>query len=82
MSQTKNEIQIKVARIVTEQLKLNSDVDWNRTFEELGADSLDLIELVIKFEDAFRVMISDEAAARLCRLNDVVDCLQTGALQF
>lgn len=67
-----NEIQVRVTQIVTEQLKLNEQVNWDCSFQELGADSLDMVELIIKFEDSFQVMINDEVANNLNRLADVV----------
>lgn len=76
MKNSQNEIEIKAAQIVIEQLKLDdNEVDWNKSFIELGADSLDLVELVIRFEDTFKVMIDDAAAVRLHRLADVVGYL-------
>ncbi len=41
--------------------------------QDLGADSLDLAEIVIKLEEVFGIEINDEDAERLCNINDVVE---------
>ena len=40
-------------------------------FEDLDADSLDIVELILTFEEAFKVDISDEAAAEMSSVQDV-----------
>ena len=52
-----------VQKLVAEQIKVTGlgDVDWQQSLTSLGLDELDLIELTIKLEDAFKVEIADLA---------------------
>jgi acyl carrier protein len=43
--------------------------------DDLGADSLDIVELIMKFEDDYNLSISDEDAERLKTVQDVLDYL-------
>lgn len=53
-----------------EELKLNNDL---RFIEDLGADSLDVVEIIIALEDEFNVEISDETAKNLATVGAVID---------
>ena len=64
---TLTEIEEKVELITREHLGLNSrEFDKHWTFADMGADSLDEIELAMLFDDEFGVAITDEQMA-LCR---------------
>ncbi len=47
--------------------------------DDLGADSLDRVELVMAFEEAFGVEISDEQAEKIATVRDAVDSIQKNA---
>ena len=47
--------------------------------KDLGADSLDVVELVMSIEDAFRITIEDEKTAELTTVRRVVDYLEKNA---
>lgn len=68
-----------VVDIVVEQLGLDkSDVSLDKSFvEDLNADSLDLTELIMTFEERFGVEITEEEAEKLKTVGDVVSYLQT-----
>lgn len=67
-------IQDEVIDIVVEQLGIDRDeVDLNKSFvEDYNADSLDLTELVMTLEERFGKEISEEEAAKLKTVGDVV----------
>lgn len=64
----------KVKNIVVEQLGVEADdVNINSTFiDDLGADSLDIVELIMAFEEEFSIEIPDEAAEKIKTVQDVV----------
>ena len=45
--------------------------------EDLGADSLDLVELIMAFEDKFGIEISDEEAEKMVNVKDVLDYIDS-----
>ena len=65
----------KVRDIVVEQLGSEADeVTPESTFiDDLGADSLDIVELIMAFEEEFNVEIPDEAAEKIKTVQDVVN---------
>ena len=65
----------KVRDIVVEQLGSEADeVTLESTFiDDLGADSLDIVELIMAFEEEFNVEIPDEAAEKIKTVRDVVN---------
>ncbi|MEX5286007.1 acyl carrier protein [Selenomonas sputigena] len=64
----------KVKDIVVEQLGVEADeVSIDSTFiDDLGADSLDIVELIMAFEEEFGIEIPDEAAEKIKTVQDVV----------
>jgi acyl carrier protein len=69
----------EVIDIVVEQLGVDrDDVSSEKSFvEDLNADSLDLTELIMTFEERFTIEISEEDAAKLKTVGDVVRYIQT-----
>ena len=65
----------EVRDIVVEQLGSEADeVTLESTFiDDLGADSLDIVELIMAFEEEFNVEIPDEAAEKIKTVQDVVN---------
>ena len=68
-------IEQRVSKIVAEQLGVNeADVKNESSFvNDLGADSLDTVELVMAFEEAFEIEIPDEDAEKIRTVQDAVD---------
>ena len=64
----------RVKKIVVEHLNVDADkVTENASFiEDLGADSLDTVELVMAFEEEFGIEIPDDAAASIVTVGDAV----------
>ncbi len=69
-----SDIENKVREIIVDQLGVESEkVTSDAKFiEDLGADSLDIVELVMAFEDAFGIEVPDEDAEKLQSVSDVV----------
>ncbi|MEW6585146.1 MAG: acyl carrier protein [Nitrospirota bacterium] len=68
-------IEEKVKEIIAKQLGVSpNEVVPDASFvEDLGADSLDTVELVMAFEEAFGIEIPDEDAERIAKVKDAVD---------
>lgn len=64
----------RVKKIVVDQLGVDADeVNIDSTFiDDLGADSLDIVELIMAFEEEFGIEIPDEAAEKIKTVQDVV----------
>ncbi len=72
---TREEILTKLRAIVSEQLDVPEDkvTEDARFQEDLGADSLDVVELVMKLEDTFGIEIPEEDAEKIQTVKDAVD---------
>ena len=72
-------IEAKIKQIVAEQLRLTEEeVTPEASFiEDLGADSLDLTELIMAFEEAFGVEIADEDAQKILKVKDDIAYVQS-----
>ena len=70
-----SDIEERVKKIVAEQLGANeADVKLESSFvDDLGADSLDLVELVMAMEDHFGIEISDEELMKIRTIQHAVD---------
>ena len=68
----------RVKKIVVEHLNVDADkVTDNASFiEDLGADSLDTVELVMAFEEAFSVEIPEDAAEKIATVKDAIDYIE------
>ena len=69
----------RVKKVVVEQLDVNpEEVTPEASFvEDLGADSLDMVELTMAFEEAFDIEIPDEEAEKISTVQDAVGYLET-----
>jgi acyl carrier protein len=67
-------IEQKVKEIIVEQLNVTPDQVKNEAkfIDDLGADSLDTVELVMAFEEEFGIEVPDEEAEKLLCVNDIV----------
>jgi acyl carrier protein len=68
-------VEEKVKSIIVEQLGVDAkEVTPEASFvDDLGADSLDTVELVMAFEEAFNIEIPDEAAEKIQKVKDAVE---------
>ena len=71
----------KIKNIVVEQLMVDADqVTEDASFvDDLGADSLDTVELIMAFEEEFGVEIPDEEAEKIKTVKDVMDYIEANA---
>ncbi|MEM7171234.1 MAG: acyl carrier protein [Pseudomonadota bacterium] len=76
-----NDIADRVKKIVVEHLGVEDDkVTESASFiDDLGADSLDTVELVMAFEEEFGCEIPDDAAEKIVTVKDAVDFIQDNA---
>jgi acyl carrier protein len=74
-------VEQKVKQIIVEQLGVDeSQVDNTASFvEDLGADSLDIVELVMAFEEAFEIEIPDEDAEKITTVKEAIDYIEARA---
>jgi acyl carrier protein len=74
-------VEQKVKQIIVEQLGVDeSQVDASASFvDDLGADSLDIVELVMAFEEAFDIDIPDEDAEKILTVKQAVDYIDAKA---
>jgi acyl carrier protein len=75
MAATREEIQERVKEVLVEQLGIDeAQITEDASFQEnLDADSLDLVELIMELEDQFGVKISDEDAQQIQTVGQAVD---------
>jgi acyl carrier protein len=74
-------VEERVKQIIVEQLGTDeAEVTPNASFvDDLGADSLDTVELVMAFEEAFDIEIPDEDAEKIRTVHDAIDYIQKHA---
>lgn len=68
----------KVKKIISDQLNVDiSKIDLNTTFEEMNADSIDLVELVMSFEEEFAIKITDEEIDKIKTVGDIIEYIKS-----
>jgi acyl carrier protein len=74
-------VEEKLKQIIVEQLGVDeAEVTSSASFvDDLGADSLDIVELVMAFEEAFEIEIPDEDAEKIRTVKDAVDYVNAHA---
>ena len=72
------DINAKVKELIVEKLGVEESeiVPAARFIEDLGADSLDTVELIMKFESEFNMDIPEEAAEKLRTVQDAIDYIE------
>lgn len=76
-----NDIEQRVKKVIAEQLSINeADIKNESAFiEDLGADSLDTVELVMALEDAFKIEIPDDQQEKLRTVQQAIDYIKANA---
>jgi acyl carrier protein len=72
---TKEEVLTKVKSVVVEKLNVGEDqvTEEAKFVEDLGADSLDQVELIMALEDEFKLKIPEEEAEKLTTVGSAID---------
>ena len=74
MALEREELLAKFVEIVSEKIGKDLEtIDEEASFDELGFDSLDVIDLVMFFEDEFAIRIEDEELEGLRKVKDLID---------
>lgn len=76
--ETEVDLEERVKKIVQEQLQVEPEkITLDASFvDDLGADSLDIVELVMAFEEEFGMEISDEEAERIQTVGDAIQYIK------
>jgi acyl carrier protein len=76
-----SDIEAKVKEIIVEQLSVNAEdvVPEAKFIEDLGADSLDQVELVMALEEEFSLEIPDEDAEKITSVGDAIEYIQSNS---
>jgi acyl carrier protein len=77
MAFTKEDTLNKVITIISEKLNLPAqNITETSTFKDLGADSLDVVEIIMSFEESFGIEIKDEDAEKIKSIGEAVSLIQ------
>jgi acyl carrier protein len=73
-----SDVSEKVKTIICDQLMVDAEeiTDESSFVEDLGADSLDTVELIMEFEDEFGIEISDEQAEKISTVGEAISYLE------
>ena len=78
MAFTKEDTLNKVIAIISEKLNLpEQNITETSTFKDLGADSLDVVEIIMSFEESFGIEIKDEDAEKIKSIGEAVSLINT-----
>jgi acyl carrier protein len=75
-----SDVEERVKKIVAEQLGVNEDITNEASFvDDLGADSLDTVELVMALEEEFECEIPDDEAEKITTVQQAIDYVNKNA---
>lgn len=79
---SQNNVKNKVLSIIADQLDLDaSEINMEASFvNDLGADSLDTVELILALEEAFGVNIPDEEAEKITTVQQAIEKIQSSTM--
>lgn len=76
MAFTQEDTQQKVIAIIAEKLSISqANITPESTFKDLGADSLDIVEMIMNFEETFGIEIKDEDAEKIKTVLQTVELI-------
>lgn len=73
-----SDVELRVKKIIAEQLNADEDAikPTSSFIDDLGADSLDTVQLIMAFEEEFNVEIPDEESVKIKTVQDAIDFIQ------
>ncbi|MFI4819060.1 MAG: acyl carrier protein [Enterobacterales bacterium] len=73
-----NKIEDKIKKIISKQfgIKIKNILNKTSFIKDLGADSLDIIELIMSFEENFNIEITDEKAEKITTVKEAIDFIK------
>jgi acyl carrier protein len=78
MAFLKEDTSAKIIEIIAEKLSIpRENITEQSTFKDLGADSLDIVEIIMNFEETFGIEIRDEDAEKIKSVGEAVDLIHT-----
>ncbi len=78
MAFSKEDTLAKVIAIISEKLNIpQANITSTSTFKDLGADSLDIVEIIMSFEETFGLEIKDEDAEKIKSIGEAVELIHT-----
>lgn len=78
MSFPLEDTQKKVIDIIADKLSTPAEnIKLDATFKDLGADSLDIVEIIMSFEETFGIEIPDENAEKISTVQQAIDLLHS-----
>ena len=78
MAFSKEDTQSKVVTIIAEKLSIpETNITSDVTFKDLGADSLDIVEIIMNFEETFGIEIKDEDAEQIKTVGQAVELIHS-----
>ena len=76
MAITREEIKQKVVLVIKKHLSADEkSIEGASSFEDIGADSLDMVEIIMSLEEKFNIEISDGDAEKITSVDQVVDLI-------
>jgi acyl carrier protein len=82
MSFSRPDTQQKVLEIIAEKLTMPlENIRLESTFKDLGADSLDIVEIIMNFEETFGIEIKDEDAEKIATVAQAIDHIHEARVQ-
>lgn len=76
MAFSKEDTLAKVITIISEKLNIpQANITATSTFKDLGADSLDIVEIIMSFEETFGLEIKDEDAEKIKSIGEAVELI-------
>jgi acyl carrier protein len=76
MAFSREDTQAKIVDIIVDKLSIPREtIKPEATFKDIGADSLDIVEIIMSFEEIFGIEIKDEDAEKITNIKEAIDLI-------